>query len=145
MGISQAEWEVMRVFWTLGEASSSQVITVLNQKNNWSPSTVKTLIARLVEKGCLGSQRHGKKFLYRSLIEEDRALEEEVSDLFARICVRKHKTLLAELIQKTPMTRADIASLERLLSSKKDKAVASVSCDCILGQCTCSHHLEVSS
>ncbi|KRL81826.1 hypothetical protein FC36_GL001421 [Ligilactobacillus equi DSM 15833 = JCM 10991] len=48
--ISSAEWEVMRVIWTLNSASSRQIIDQLQTKMNWSPSTVKTLLRRLTEK-----------------------------------------------------------------------------------------------
>lgn len=44
--MTASEWEVMRIIWTLGEATSRQLIRILGQKNKWSPSTVKTQIGR---------------------------------------------------------------------------------------------------
>ncbi len=38
--ISDAEWQVMRVVWTLGQANSSEIIEQLAAKCAWSPSTV---------------------------------------------------------------------------------------------------------
>ena len=49
--ISDAEWEVMRIIWTLETASSSEVIKELQAKKDWSESTIKTLMGRLVQKG----------------------------------------------------------------------------------------------
>ena len=49
--ISSAEWEVMRVLWAKGQATSSEIIAILSKKLDWSASTVKTLIGRLADKG----------------------------------------------------------------------------------------------
>ena len=46
--ISNAEWEVMRVIWTLGQATSRQLIEIMEVKQNWKPATTKTLLGRLV-------------------------------------------------------------------------------------------------
>lgn len=48
--ISAAEWEVMRVVWASGDIKSSDIITILRKKYQWSDSTIKTLIGRLVKK-----------------------------------------------------------------------------------------------
>ena len=62
--ISPAEWEVMRVLWAKGQATSSEIIEILAKKLDWSASTVKTLIGRLADKGYLTSQRQGRGFIY---------------------------------------------------------------------------------
>ena len=49
--ISSAEWEVMRVLWAKGQATSSEIIAILSKKLDWSASTVKTLLGRLADKG----------------------------------------------------------------------------------------------
>ena len=58
--ISSAEWEVMRVLWAKGQATSSEIIAILAKKLDWSASTVKTLLGRLADKGYLTSQRQGR-------------------------------------------------------------------------------------
>ena len=57
--ISDAEWQVMRVVWTLGQANSSEIIEQLAAKCAWSPSTVKTLLRRLEKKDFLLVDRQG--------------------------------------------------------------------------------------
>ena len=37
--ISSAEWEVMRVLWAKGQATSSEIIAILAKKLDWSAST----------------------------------------------------------------------------------------------------------
>lgn len=48
--ISEAEWEVMRVIWTLGESDAATINDVLKEKMQWKFATVKTLLGRLVKK-----------------------------------------------------------------------------------------------
>jgi Predicted transcriptional regulator len=48
--MSKAEWQVMRIIWTLGQATSKEVIDILERKTDWKSATIKTLIIRLQKK-----------------------------------------------------------------------------------------------
>ena len=45
--ISNAEWEIMRLLWTLKSATSRQLTELLSAKFQWKPATVKTLLRQL--------------------------------------------------------------------------------------------------
>ena len=139
--ISSAEWEVMRVLWTKGQATSSEIIAILSKKLDWSASTVKTLIGRLADKGYLTSQRQGRGFIYQASLGEDEAKFQALEAVFDKICLTKHSDLLVQLMAKTPMTQADVDKLQALLAAKEP--VDQVVCDCVPGQCACGHHMEV--
>ena len=49
--ISQSEWEVMRIIWTLGPLKSSTIAVILADKMAWKIATTKTFLGRLVKKG----------------------------------------------------------------------------------------------
>ncbi|MEQ9764121.1 CopY/TcrY family copper transport repressor [Streptococcus sp. ZJ151] len=138
--ISNAEWEVMKVVWASKEATSAFIIEVLQQNHDWSDSTIKTMITRLVEKELLASRREGRRFWYRALISEEMGQWTSVSDTFSKICVTNHKLLIERLLLDTPMTLRDIADLEKLLDTKKSEAVDKVICQCLPGQCSCHRH-----
>ena len=53
MQISNAEWRIMKIIWMEGKQTSRDLIAVLSERFDWSKSTIKTLLTRLVEKGCL--------------------------------------------------------------------------------------------
>ena len=53
--ITGAEWNVMRIVWSLGSASTRTIIENLQATSDWKDSTIKTLLARLVKKGFLTS------------------------------------------------------------------------------------------
>ena len=60
MQISNAEWRIMKIIWMEGKQTSTDLIAVLSERFDWSKSTIKTLLTRLVEKGCLTREKSGK-------------------------------------------------------------------------------------
>ena len=61
--ITDAEWEVMRVVWANDRVTSKKVISVLQEKMDWTQSTIKTILGRLVGKGVLNTEHEGRKFI----------------------------------------------------------------------------------
>lgn len=142
MSISNAEWEIMRVVWTKEETTSSQILEILEQKIDWTASTVKTLLKRLVDKGYLATQKSGKSFLYSALVSEEEAINQQADELFDKFCQRKHTAIIKHLVETTLMTMTDINDLQALLLSKKEEALEEVPCNCIPGQCRYKDHLS---
>ena len=138
--ISSAEWEVMRVLWTKGETTSTAITKILSTKQDWSASTVKTLLGRLADKGYLTSRREGRTYLYQAVLNEEEANITAVQEVLSKICLTKHHHLLGKLIQQTPMTKEQIKELQEILASKE--SVEQVQCDCQPGQCHCASHVE---
>ena len=48
--ITDSEWMVMRAIWTMGHATSRELIDAMNELEGWSASTTKTLLHRLIQK-----------------------------------------------------------------------------------------------
>ena len=49
MQISNAEWRIMKIIWMEGKQTSTDLIAVLSERFDWSKSTIKTLLFRLVD------------------------------------------------------------------------------------------------
>ncbi|CCJ67121.1 Negative transcriptional regulator-copper transport operon [Leuconostoc pseudomesenteroides PS12] len=64
----------MRVIWTLGEATSNQIIRILCAETDWQPSTVKTLITRLIKKGIISHNGAARDRIYTATITEKVAM-----------------------------------------------------------------------
>ncbi|HHS8093911.1 TPA: CopY/TcrY family copper transport repressor [Streptococcus pyogenes] len=135
--ISAAEWEVMRVVWASGDIKSSDIITILRKKYQWSDSTIKTLICRLVKKNLLTSYREGRAYIYQALLDETLVQKEALATVLDGICQRQHTRLLLERLYDLPMTLEEIEAFQELLEVKKENAVLEVPCNCLPGQCHC--------
>ncbi len=131
MQISDAEWQVMKIIWMQGEQTSTDLIRVLAERFDWSKSTIQTLLARLVEKECLTRKKEGKSFVYSALLTLDQSRDLLVQDIKDKVCSRRIKNLLADLIMECDFTLADLEDLEAVISEKKSSAVIEVRCNCM--------------
>ena len=131
MQISDAEWQVMKIIWMQGEQTSRDLIRVLAERFDWSKSTIQTLLARLVEKECLTRKKEGKSFVYSALLTLDQSRDLLIKDIKDKVCSRRIKNLLADLIMECDFTLADLEDLEAVISEKKVSAVTEVRCNCM--------------
>ena len=131
MQISDAEWQVMKIIWMQGEQTSTDLIKVLEKRFSWSKSTIQTLLARLIEKECLTREKQGKSFAYSALLTLDDSRGLMVQDIKDKLCSRRIKLLLADLIEECDFTLADLNQLQQVLEEKKAEAVETVPCNCM--------------
>ena len=131
MQISDAEWQVMKIIWMQGEQTSTDLIRVLAERFDWSKSTIQTLLARLVEKECLTRKKEGKSFVYSALLTLDQSRGLLIKDIKDKVCSRRIRNLLADLIMECDFTLADLEELETVISEKKSSAVTDVKCNCM--------------
>lgn len=135
--ITDAEWEIMRVVWSKKATTSNEIIGILMTKMAWKPSTVKTLLSRLVDKQYVGTEKKGKQFIYTPLVDEEVCINESGQAFLEKICAKKVGGVLESIIQTKELSVTDIERLIQLLEKKKKSAPISVACNCIPGQCTC--------
>ena len=131
MQISNAEWRIMKIIWMEGKQTSTDLIAVLSERFDWSKSTIKTLLTRLVEKGCLTREKSGKSFVYSALLTQDQGLDLVVEDVKDKVCSKRIVQVLENLIQASDFTLADLNQLQQVLEEKKAEAVETVPCNCM--------------
>ncbi|KRM04884.1 MAG: CopY/TcrY family copper transport repressor [Liquorilactobacillus ghanensis] len=143
--ISDAEWEIMRVVWTLQTATSRKIIDNLKQKKSWKEATVKTLLRRLVQKEVLRTTTQGRSFIYHPAINEQEAINLMALGVFQKICQHHVGTTLLQVIQQFPLAKGDIEQLQQELTKKYPTAPDELPCDCLPGMHqACSSTAEVS-
>ena len=130
----------MRVVWANDRVTSKKVISVLQEKMDWTQSTIKTILGRLVGKGVLNTEHEGRKFIYTANIEETEAVRDYAEDIFNRICNKKVGNVIGSIIKDHVLSFDDIDRLEKILEMKKSFAVEEVDCNCPEGQCECHLH-----
>lgn len=91
----------------------------MESKTEWKPSTVKTLLSRLVAKNYLFTRKEGKQFVYQASVQEDDAIKEARNELFDKICNKKIGSTLIETVKERELSISDIEILEKLLREKK--------------------------
>ena len=121
--ISEAEWEVMRVLWDLGEAEAHEVVQEVGRVRDWSDRTVKTLLARLVRKEALDFEPvgKGKRYRYRPLVSREDCVRAESRSFVQRVFGGDVSPLLATFVRDGELSKAEIAELRRLLDEEESK------------------------
>lgn len=140
--ISDAEYLIMQVLWVQGASPSQDIIEQVNRSMSWAPTTVRTLLKRLADKGFVQVQRQGKRYIYLPLISQHDSVVSAVDSLLTHICSTKMGKTIAEIIKRSPLTHQDIAQLEKLIAQKKKEAVDHVTCNCLPGLCECQEHKQ---
>lgn len=118
--ISQSELEVMNVIWDAGHAlAAADVIARLDTDKDWNDRTVKTLLARLVEKGALSTTQDGRRYLYTPQIAKAAYAGHAARSLSERLFGGRAAPLVAHLAAGEGLSDDDIAALEALLKDLK--------------------------
>lgn len=129
--MSKAEWQVMRIIWTLGQATSKQVIEILERKTDWKDATIKTLIGRLQKKEFLKADGIKRPYVYQPLISEDSAIHQSVNELFDNLCCMKKGNAINDLIEGSEISQTDISEIIKTLNKKAQTAPEQVDCNCL--------------
>ena len=118
--ISDAEWQIMQLFWAKGKATANQIVEALQKQNDWKPKTIKTLINRLTSKGALGYDRQGREYIYYPLISEDESVKAKTNSFLPRLSKSALKPMLAAFVEQHNLSQEDIDELKEILEKKKE-------------------------
>ena len=140
--VSNAELIVMRVIWSLEEARFDEIYRQIPQDLDWSIATVKTLLGRLVKKEMLSTEKEGRKFVYRPLMEECTAINLMADGLLEKVCATKHVNVLKDMVEKSTLTAQDVELLKAALEAKEVVDIKHCNCLETTGTCACRHEHE---
>lgn len=135
INITTAEWRIMRVIWTLGSATSRELIDILGESMDWKPATIKTLLRRLVDKDIVATTKQGNKFIYTAKMQETDTIEITTKQFFDQLCARKVGTAIASLVDESELTAEDIDKIKDALNKKQP--VKEIKCNCLPDNCDC--------
>jgi BlaI family penicillinase repressor len=117
--ISEAEWDVMEVFWQRSPQTSSEVHEALHPNTHWKSTTVRTLISRLLAKGILEHVVDGKRYLYSAAQSRDECVEAASQSFLERIFGGSVQPLLLHFASRTRLSKRDAEKLKELLGGSK--------------------------
>jgi BlaI family penicillinase repressor len=116
--ISDAEWQVMQVVWEKGSATAAEVIAALTPATNWRHRTIRTLLARLVDKRVLATEAEGNRYLYRALIARNRCIRDESRSFLKKVFGGDAAELLVHFVRGAEIPPERIEELKQLLDEK---------------------------
>lgn len=119
--ISDAEWVVMEALWELGEGAAGDVIRHLERSTTWNHRTIRTLLARLVEKELVGRVGDGPTFVYRPLARREACVRREGRSFLKRVFQGDPRSLLLHFAREARLGPEKLDELRRLLEDESSK------------------------
>jgi BlaI family penicillinase repressor len=116
--ISDAEWLVMRVFWSTPGLTADEVVEALKPAATWNARTIRTLINRLLQKKALRFEKEGRKYRYWPAVDQEHCIREERRSFIHRVYGGTVAPMLAAFIEEAQLSPEDIEELKRMLDRK---------------------------
>lgn len=120
--LSDSEWRVMDAVWKCHPrpATVREVHEALRDESGWAYSTVKTMLARLVEKGALDVTREGKASSFTPRLTRESARRGAVSTLLERAFDGTVGSMLQFVLGSRRLSAKERAELKELLDEPRD-------------------------
>ena len=116
--LTPAEWKVMKVIWRLKKCAGRDVYEETRRQFDWAPSTTKTILARLVDKGYLTTTRVGNSFLYRPARWRVKTLLGAADALAEHLLEGTTGPVLAHLVTRSKLSADELVELKALIDTR---------------------------
>jgi predicted transcriptional regulator len=120
--LTPAEWKIMKIVWRLERCAARDVYEAAGEAHGMAPSTVKTHLRRLCDKGYLAATRIGNSFLYRPRRPALGSLFAAADRLLEHTLEGTKAPLLAYMLEKSRMTEDELRALREVLDRHPNSA-----------------------
>lgn len=119
MKISETEMEIMKIIWDKnGKVTTSELAEKMPDKKL---TTISTLAGRLIDKGCLKSEKIGRSHVheYEAIISEQEYQVMQTKEFVKSIYRGSAKSLISALFRDEAFTKADIDEFKRFIEEQE--------------------------
>jgi len=120
--LSKLELDVMNVVWELGDCTSAQVIAAFRKIRPLAPTTIRTVLTKLREKGYvkpIPSLERG--FTFRPTIKREAVARRSLKDLVESLFHDSPQQAIAYLLDEADITDAELDELRRMIADRGRK------------------------
>ena len=97
------------------------MISTLQERTDWKPKTIRTLLDRLVKKNVVGVNKEQRIYTFFPLYSQDECQHAEAESFVKRIYGGALKSMLVQFIQEDSLSEEDIQELRSILDPKQKK------------------------
>ena len=120
--LTQAEWSIIKAVWENEPCAAPTVQEKLHKRTEWTYSTVRTLMDRMVAKGLLTAEKIRNLTLYRSAVTREQAQRGELVYALRNAFNGALTPMMQCLLETGELSAKELAGLETLIKEKKKKA-----------------------
>jgi predicted transcriptional regulator len=120
--LTEAEWSIIKAVWENEPCAAPTIQEKLHKHKEWTYSTVRTLMDRMVAKGLLTAEKIRNLTLYRSAITRAQAQKGELLYALKHAFNGALTSMMQCLLETNKLSAEQLAELESLIKSKKKGA-----------------------
>ena len=120
--ISEAEWIVMEALWRRSPQTASAVAKELQATTGWALNTVRTLLARLADKGALRVAENASGVReFAPAVEREASVGMESKTFLDRVFQGAAKPLLVHFATNSKLSKDELRELKQLFEKELKK------------------------
>lgn len=112
--LPETEFEIMQIIWSNGKAMSAYEIQDHTSKD-WKATSILTFLSRLVDKGFISFEKHGRQNYYSALVSEADYKKHVSSKFLKNVFSGSVKNMVASLFDGGALTEDDLNDLRQYL------------------------------
>ena len=113
--LSKAQMEIMEVVWAHDEISAIDVHLEISKSRTVSPTTIRTMLQRLVKRGWLINRAIGRTFFYKANVSRDKGIGTRVKRFLDDFCGGKPDQLMAALLDERGLSDSELDRIHDLI------------------------------
>src|SRR5688572_16025333 len=120
--LTEAEWTIIKSVWENEPCAAPAIQEKLFKQTEWTYSTVRTLMDRMVAKGLLTAEKVRHTTMYQSAVTRRQAQRGELLYALKHAFNGALTPMVQCLLDNNDLTAEELAALESLIKAKKRRA-----------------------
>jgi BlaI family penicillinase repressor len=113
--LTDLERDVMQAVWDAGPCSVEAVHKIVSEKRDLKEATVRTLLRRLEQKGCLWHASEARAYIYSATEPSRNLAARAVRQIIDRFCQGSVEELVSGMVDANVLSEQEMASLRVLV------------------------------
>ncbi len=121
MKLTNSEWQLMNSLWERHPATARGIAERLPEDVKWAYTTIRTLLARLAEKGAIREYKEGNTSLYEPILTRENARHSALKTLVNQAFDGAYGPMMHFLVNDRRLSRAQRKALSEILEDQSEK------------------------
>src|SRR6202050_4460959 len=119
--LTDLERDVMQAVWDAGPCSVEAVHRIVSEKRELKEATVRTLLRRLEQKGCLWDSTEARAYIYGATEPSRNLAARAVRQIIDRFCRGSLEELVSGMVDAKVLTEGEMDRLEEFVRARKQQ------------------------
>lgn len=118
--VSSGEWKIMELLWS-SPRTLMELVHLLREKEDWSKSTVTTMVRRMMDKDLIRFETDGRTKTFFPVVARDEVAAGETTSFLRRVYNGSIGMLVNAMADRNSLTKEDINELYAILDEADKK------------------------